>query len=477
MGLIVFVSLPLVAEAGEQARLESLREDVKNRRAAVMDLMNRRGMMVLFSAEERPRSRYRQSNNFYYLTGLEHPRVILVLMPQNQNFTEILFVPQPDPTAEIWTGVALTHAQAGEISGIANVWDLSEFEPFMDSLLRGRSYRTDRYAEPVEYQGFLSDVARAEAELFLTPDAGNRERQFAQQIRDTSLDIRVREARQFFDRLRLVKSDYEIAQIRRAVDITVEALKRAMQTVSPGQWEYEVEGLIQQVFRSKNAPEPAFPPIIASGPNALTLHYDANSRQIEENELLLMDIGAEFAYYAADITRTIPASGRFTPEQAELYNLVLEAQKAALARVEPGSSLPEIHRKAAEVLEEGLLRLGLIAERDGRQYRVYFPHGTAHWLGMDVHDVGGYGERLRPGMVLTVEPGLYIRADSLTRLRGQGATQETIARIQPVLERYVGIGIRIEDDVLVTSEGHEVLSRGAPKEVHEIERHQPSAAK
>jgi Xaa-Pro aminopeptidase len=470
VGLIFLVCTSNFAAAAERTTAELFRQDLRERRAAVMELMEGRGMLVLFGAEERPRSRYRQNNNFYYLSGVEHPRAILVLMPQNATFREILFIPQPDPAAEIWTGVELTHAKAGEISGIANVWDVAEFEPFLESLLRGRNYRTDRYAEPIEYEGFLADVARGEAEVFLISHAGRREMQFAQQLRETWLNIRVREARHFFDRLRLVKSEYEIAQIRTAVDITVEALRKAMQTASPGRWEYEVEGSIQQVFRSRNASAAAFPPIIGSGPNALTLHYDANSRQMKEGELLLMDVGAEFAYYAADVTRTIPVSGTFTPEQAELYSLVLAAQKAALTRVRPGSSLPEIHRQAADVLEEGLLKLGLITERDGRQYRVYFPHGTAHWLGMDVHDVGPYGERLRPGMVLTVEPGLYIRADSLDRLRAQGADQESLARIKPVLERYQGIGIRIEDDVLVTSEGHEVLSQAAPKEISEIER-------
>jgi Xaa-Pro aminopeptidase len=473
--LVFLILSPTLASAGSPAGADRLKEDLGKRREAAMEAMNRRGMLVLFSAEQRPRSgnvtyRYRQNNNLYYLTGLDHPQVILALMPQNETFREILFVPQPDPTAEIWTGVALTRDKAAETSGIANVWDLSEFEPFIESLLRGRAYRTDRYAEPTEYEAFLSDLAGGEAEVFLLSDAGSQEMQFAQRLRDTSLNVRVREARTLFHRLRLIKSDYEITQIRAAVDITVEALKEVMRTVSAGQWEYEVEGLIQQVFRSRNAFEAAFPPIVASGPNALTLHYDANNRQLRENELLLMDIGAEFSYYASDITRTIPVSGRFNPEQAEIYSLVLKAQEEALTRVKPDSSLPEIHRQAVRVLEEGLLKLGLIAEADGRQYRVFFPHGTSHWLGMDVHDVGGYGSKLRPGMVLTVEPGLYIRADSLDRLRKQGVSEESLARIKPVLERYKGIGVRIEDDVLVTSQGHEVLSRAAPKQIRELER-------
>ncbi len=211
-----------------------------------------------------------------------------------------------------------------------------------------------------------------------------------------------------------------------------------------------------------------FPP--SWPPDQTVLHYQENQRRCQQGELLLIDVGAEYNHYAADITRTVPVSGRFTPPQEDIYRIVLEAQKTAISSVRPGSSLAEIHQVASQVIKDGLFHLGLVTDVSGDQYRVFFPHGTSHWVGMSVHDVGSEMEKFRPGMVLTVEPGVYIREDSLDRLVQRGLHQSDVEHIRPVLEKYSNIGVRLEDDLLVTESGCEVLSGEAPKAVEEIER-------
>ncbi len=266
----------------------------------------------------------------------------------------------------------------------------------------------------------------------------------------------------------MIKSPYEIKQLREAIDITIEAQVQAMQSLHPGLWEYEVEALIEYVFKKRNSFDWAFPSIIASGPNATTLHYQDSQRQTQDGELLLMDIGAEYNYYAADITRTIPVNGKFTPEQTAIYQLVLTAQKAAIDWVQPGASVKAVHQKAVDVLKEGLLRLGLITDPASHQYRVFTIHGIGHFVGLDVHDVS-HGDRLESSMVLTVEPGIYVREDSEVRLANQGVTEKELEKIRPALRKFMNIGVRIEEDVLVTENGYQVLSEGAPREIREIE--------
>jgi Xaa-Pro aminopeptidase len=221
-------------------------------------------------------------------------------------------------------------------------------------------------------------------------------------------------------------------------------------------YEYEVEALIEYVFRSRGSQRVGFNSIVGSGPNATTLHYEANERRMEADDLVVMDIGAEWNYYTADITRTVPVDGEFDPEERAIYQIVLDAQRAAIDRIRPGATVGAVHARAAEAITEGLVRVGLlrgtVAENlEAGEHRRFFMHGTSHWLGLDVHDVGSYAEPLRPGMVLTVEPGIYIR---------DGA--------DGVDPKWWNIGVRIEDDVLVTDDGHRVLST-SPREIDEIE--------
>lgn len=459
-----------------------LNDEVVQRRKAVMEKMNGHGIMILFSAEPRRYSRnifyqYRQENNFYYLSGIRQPNAILVLMPQNLTYREILFIPERDPTRELWTGRMLSAEEASDISGIPHVWEASEFEDFVSAILAGTAYQVDRYRETSEYEGFFSRLRAGQADVYLLLDErpGLRgepspEWRFAEKLRQRFVGFQIRDASDLIHDLRMIKSPYEVEQLRRAVDITVEAQNQAIRGIRPGVWEYEVEAVVDYVFKKRNAFDWAFPSIVASGPNATVLHYEESQRQAQTGELLLCDVGAEYNYYAADITRTVPVSGRFSPRQAEIYQLVLDAQNAAMAKVRPGASMDELHQSAVEVLKQGLVRLGLIADAAGDQYRVFFPHGVGHWLGMNVHDVGPRFRKFAPGMVLTVEPGIYIRQDSVERMARLGVEAAALERIRTAIEPYLNIGVRIEDVVLVTEDGYEHLSRHLPREIREIEQ-------
>ena len=445
-----------------------------------MKEMSSRGMLILFSRDSVRYSgdvdyEFRQENNLYYLTGIRQPDITLVLMPQNSSRKAILFLPAANPEMELWTGELLTTDEARDISGIETVWNASEFDHFLDSVLYGRSYRAGGSTQSSEYEKFFADLEAGEADILFLLESKpgltgemTEEFQFANRLRDRFTGIRIKDASPIFHQLRMIKSPYEIQQLNRAIEITIEALGEAMKTVHPGTWEYEVEAVIEYVFKRRNSFDWAFPSIVASGPNATTLHYQKSQRQTREDELLLMDVGAEFNYYAADITRTIPVGGKFTPAQATIYQLVLDAQKAAIAVVKPGSSIRKINQAAVEVLKEGLHRLGLITSTTSNQYRVFFPHGVSHFLGLDVHDVR-HGELLKPNMVLTVEPGVYIRGDSMQRLASQGVDEEHLERIRPAVEKFMNIGVRIEDDVRVTDSGYELLSNDAPREIPDVE--------
>ena len=457
-----------------------LKADLIHRRESVMQQMDYLGMLILFSGERRPYSgdvayEFRQENNLFYLTGIRQPDTTLVLMPQNSSRREILFLSDRNPQRELWDGKMLSPEEAIDISGIQTVWSASEFDSFLDSMLYRRPYKSHNSLPSSEYRDFFADLQEGAADIFLLmePKPGltgevMEEFQFANRLRERFTGIQIKDASQIFRQLRVIKSPYEIKQLREAIDITIEAQVQAMKNLHPGLWEYEVEALIEYVFKKRNSFDWAFPSIVASGPNATTLHYQRSQRQTQEGELLLMDIGAEYNYYAADITRTIPVNGKFTSEQATIYQLVLNAQEAAIAMVKPGASVSAVHQEAVEVIKEGLFRLGLITDQSSRQYRVFFPHGVGHFIGLDVHDVR-YGELLRPNMVLTIEPGIYVREDSAERLTKQGVNDQELEKIRPALRKFMHIGIRIEDDVLVTEDGYQVLSEGAPREISDIE--------
>lgn len=480
--VILLSSLPVLG-----ADLQ-LKEETVRRRQAVMARMNQGGMLILVSAERRHYSgdveyEFRQDNYLYYLTGIQQHGIALVLMPQNIDYQEILFLPDRDTRAEIWSGKMLSPQEAREISGVKNVWSIKEFQPFLESVLAQRVYRQSSWVAHSEFSRFFQDLQENRARLYLLldelPGLGKNptvELQLVNRLRERFFGFSIHNAANLIRPLRLVKSDYEIQELRRAVQITEQALQQAFQELRPGMWEYELEALIESSFKRHSGFDAAFPSIIASGPNALVLHHNSAERRTAHGELLLLDVGAQSHHYAADVTRTVPVSGRFNKEQADIYQIVWEAQRTAAALVRPGATPIQIHQKAVEVLKDGLLRLGLITDQSGEQYRVFFPHGTTHWLGLDVHDVGGK-ETLVPGMVLTIEPGLYVRENAVEALEPLIGEKNKLEKVRKAVEKYRTIGVRIEDDFLVTATGNEQLSAGTPTAISELEHYLDSLKK
>jgi Xaa-Pro aminopeptidase len=269
--------------------------------------------------------------------------------------------------------------------------------------------------------------------------------------------------------MRLRKSPLEVALLQHAIDITTEAHERAWIGAGDSKWEYEVDAWVAYTFKLRNADHWGYPSIVGCGPNATRLHYMESQGQVNPGDLLLMDIGAEYEHYSADVTRTIPVSGKFSPAQAEIYQIVYDAQEAAAKAARPGVFISDVHRSATEVIKDGLLKLGLITDRNSRQYTVWFMHDTSHWLGMNVHDVGFYGTRLEPGMVFTNEPGIYVRPDALDTLPKTPENAKFIAAVRPAFEKYKGMGVRIEDDMLVTQGGVKWLTEALPRKMSDIE--------
>jgi Xaa-Pro aminopeptidase len=390
--------------------------------------------------------RYRQDNDLLYLTGFPEPEATCILAPGAEApFT--LFVRPRDREREVWTGPRAGVEGAQATYGADAAYLASELDERLPKLVE--------HAPAIYYApGRDHDFNRRVLELFAWA-LDNRARSGAgpRGLLDPGTILH---------EMRLIKSPEEVAVMERAAAITAEAHRAAMTGARPGAFEYEIEALIDYTFRRRGAAGPAYPSIVASGPNATVLHHVDNDRRMEEGELLLVDAGAEWGGYCADVTRTYPVGRRFSERQRALYEVVLAAQEAAIAAVRPGAPVDAPHRRAIEVLADGLLALGLLAgARDAileeGAYRTFFMHRTSHWLGMDVHDVGVYhvgeGPRpLEPGMVLTVEPGLYVAPDC-----------------ESVDPAWRGIGIRIEDDVLVTPAGARVLSAAVPKAMAELE--------
>jgi Xaa-Pro aminopeptidase len=386
--------------------------------------------------------RYVPDAYLHWLTGFAEPGALLVLSRANPEGTFVLFVQPRDPERERWTGERGGVEAARELFGADAAFGAHEMRERLPRMVADAStlYARLDYGHPDVDQlviGLLSAGRRAR------PRRGKGPRT----LTDPGVVI---------DAMRRIKDDHEIQHIREAARITVEAVRAAARLIRPGAGEWEIEAALDCGFRSRGAWGPAFPTIVALGKNATTLHYVHNSERLRAGELLLIDTGARAGMYCADISRTFPVSGRFTPEQRALYDVVLAAHDAAIRAVTPGETVNDVHMAALCVLVEGLCSMGFVsgdpAELLARAdvWKAFYPHRTSHWLGLDVHDVGDYVEAggdvvLQPGMVLTIEPGLYIAPDT--------------ASGQPSLR---GTGIRIEDDVLVTIDGREVLTAALP---------------
>ena len=416
-----------------------------------MRMAGDQAILILPAAKEVVRSRdthypYRQDSDFSYLTGFPEPDAVLVLVPGRKHGETLLFCRERDAEREAWDGPRHGPEGAVEAFGFDDAYPIGDLDDILPGLLEGRTRVYYHFGRDQEFDlkliGWVNRV-RAQVRLGAEPP-----HEFL-------------ELGHLLDEMRLFKDRDELRLMQRAADISVLAHQSAMHAVRAGMREYELQAEIERVFRQHDA-EAAYGSIVGAGSNACVLHYRANNALVNDGDLVLVDAGAEYRGYAADITRTFPVNGRFSKEQRALHDLVDAAQQAARRQARPGVPYEAGHNAAVETLTEGLLRLGLLRGKlekniaDGH-YRRFYRHKTGHWLGLDVHDVGEYridGESrlLEPGMVFTIEPGLYVAPDDTS-----------------VDAKWRGIGIRIEDDVVITKDGHDVLTRGLARTAEEIE--------
>jgi Xaa-Pro aminopeptidase len=390
---------------------------------------------------------FRQNSDFFYLTGFDEPDAVLVLSCGENGPRSTLFLHRRDRTTEIWNGKRVGVENACDRLGVDEAFAIDEIDERLPALLAG--------AKTLYYEQGLDEAMDRRVQRALGAARGlvRRKGIAPHGILDAGIVLHG---------LRAIKTDAEIATMRRAAEITRRGHEAAMRATRPGVFEYEIEAVLEYEYHRGGAQSTAYDSIVAGGDNAMTLHYSTNRERLEAGALLLVDSACELDLYATDVTRTWPVSGRFSPEQRAIYEIVLAAQRAACACVAPGRSQRDFHEAAVRTIVEGLIDVGLLRGSfdenvENERYRDFYPHGTGHWLGLDVHDVGPYrNERdepvtLAPGMVTTVEPGIYVYRDL------------------DCDERFKGIGVRIEDDLVVTADGHENLTDSIPKTVADIE--------
>lgn len=425
--------------------------EFKRRRSELMALMEEDSIAILPSASLVTRNNdvefpFRQDSDFYYLTGFDEPEAVFVLIPGREHGESILFCRERDPADEQWHGKITGPERAMQLYGIDDAFPIEDIDDILPGLIEGRSRLY--YAMGTQKEFDAQVIAWVNSISASKQTGAKPPGEFVQ-------------LGQYLHELRLFKSKSELDVMRKAAEITACGHKKLLEVVTPGMYEYELDAELQYAFMKNGARSPAYPSIVGSGNNGCILHYISNREQIRKGDLVLVDAGAEYEFYAADVTRTFPASGKFSKAQSQLYNIVLDAQAAAIAEIKPGNHWEQPHEAAVRVITEGLVELGLlegdVAELiEQEAYRTFYMHKTGHWLGIDVHDVGEYKlddtwRVFEPGMVMTVEPGIYV---------------EENLEVPP---RFKGIGIRIEDNVLVTKTGHEVLTNDIPKTIDEIE--------
>ncbi|MBW3631177.1 MAG: aminopeptidase P family protein, partial [Gemmatimonadetes bacterium] len=442
------------------------REEYQARRAALAARMED-GLLVVFGSGE-PSADYlpfAQDVAFRYLTGVVEPGAALLIRKEGGDVDEQLFVLPRDPAREVWEGPRLGAEGAAASTGI-RARSSTAFSAALDSLA-ARAPRLYTVGPLPEDPGLLG---------IETPG-----QQVVARLKARHPNLQTISLTDALNRARAAKSPAEIDRLRRSIYITSLAQRAAIQTLEPGMNEFEIQALVEYTFRRNGAERPSFATIIGSGPNSTTLHYRSADRFIQAGETVVMDIGSSYDGYAADVTRTVPASGHFTPEQREVYGIVLAAQKAAEERIRVGATWQDLNREATRTLSEGLARLGLIESPTATfqctatgppcpQYRLFYMHGLGHGIGLEVHDpdVSSFGT-FRAGSVFTIEPGIYVRGDALDHLPDTPANRALVQRLRPAVQRFRNIGVRIEDDYLVTPSGSERLTAGAPREVAEIE--------
>ena len=428
------------------------KSEFARRRKNLMALMEPNSIAIIPSAREQLRNRdteylFRQDSDFYYLSGFTEPDAVLVLVPGRRHGQYVMFCRERDPDMELWNGYRAGPEGVCEKHGTDDAFPVSDIDDILPGLIEGRErvyYSMGRSADfDRQIMAWVNRIRSKEASGAVPPG------EF------TDLDHMLHE-------LRLVKSAAELRLLRRAGEITARAHQRAMRSCRPGMLEFHLEAELQHEFATCGARHSAYPSIVASGHNGCILHYLENNSKMRDGDLVLIDAGCELDYYASDVSRTFPVNGAFSREQRALYEVVLQGQLAAIEQIKPGNHWNQPHDASVRVMTQGLLELGLLKGRlsnliKREAYRDFYMHRVGHWLGLDVHDVGDYrvgGEWrvLEPGMVMTVEPGIYVSQHN-----------------SKVARKWRGIGIRIEDDVVVTADGCEVLTSAAPKTTEEIE--------
>ncbi|MDR2011454.1 MAG: Xaa-Pro aminopeptidase [Rhodanobacter sp.] len=426
-------------------------KEYARRRRQLMRMAGTDAIVIVAAAPERVRNNdahypYRQDSDFHYLTGFAETDAVLALVPGRQPSEAILFCRERDPERERWDGRRMGTADAVDALGMDDAFPIDDIDDILPGLIEGRARVYYHFGRDTEFDlKLIGWVNRVRAQIRTGAKPPHEFVALAHLLHD----------------LRLYKSRGELRLMRKSAKIAAQAHRRAMRAARPGMNEHEVEAELLHTFR-KHGAVPSYEPIVAGGSNGCVLHYRANDAVLRDGDLLLIDAGAEYQCYASDITRTFPLNGRYSPAQRALYDIVLAAQLAAIDEVRAGRPFDAYHEAAVRTLTRGLIELGLLSgglEKNLREhtYRTFYAHKTGHWLGLDVHDVGDYridGEFrvLEPGMVVTVEPGLYIAPD-----------------LKSVPARFRGIGIRIEDDVIVTRGDPEVISADVPKQADEIQ--------
>ena len=424
---------------------------IRSQLAEFMRCMQRNSVAIIPAAREATRSndthyRFRQDSDFFYLTGFEEPEAIAVVKPGAEH-EYTLFVRPRDPEREIWDGRRAGVEGAKREFGANESFPVQDFDSHLREILDG--------AEVLYYRlGVHSDL-----DIKIINEIGSMRALNRKPIHPPATIV---DPATIIHELRVIKSPDELELMQKAADIAAEAHCETMKAARPGMREYELEALIEQIFRRHGAAGPAYTSIVGAGPNATVLHYINNDGELRDGDLLLVDAGAEYKGYASDITRTFPISGRYSPAQRDIYELVLKAQMSCVEMVRPGVTHDQLKQHSIEVLTEGMVQLGLLQGEPeqlikDKKYEKFYMHGLGHMLGIDVHDVGAYyhgkeSRALEPGVVMTVEPGVYVAPDT-----------------KDVPEKYLGIGVRIEDDVLCTNNGPRVLTTKVPKQVDEIE--------
>lgn len=407
------------------------KEIFAERRTKLMEQISD-GIAVMVSPDAANRNgdvdyEYRQESNFYYLSGFEEQSSCLIIDP-NATDKYILFVKPKNPAREVWTGILTGLDKAVTEYGADKSYEIKQF----DSVLALYSSK----------------------KIYILSSDKN----LAAKIKGINPQADTGNLSEIIGEMRLIKSAYEIGQMKKAIDITCNALIESMKSAKPGMYEYELQAILEYNFKKEGCTRNGFPSIVGSGPNSCILHYETNQRKTQNGDIVVMDVGAEYGYYSADVTRTFPLNGKYSEAQKTIYNIVLKAQSETIDALKPGMRFYQVDSIARAVVTSELRKIGLLD--DTTNSRKFFMHGTSHWVGLDVHDAGKYSENgvrgrrvLEPGMVLTVEPGVYIAAG-----------------IEGVDPKYYNIGVRIEDDLLITETGHELMSKLAPRQISDIEK-------